>query len=120
MAPGGIIVGMAGELGKTMEHMTLRCMLVGVDEQQAGICAAALVPISMVRFAGAKEACARMSTVLPLMVVASRALGEAPLAELRDQAQACAAEMVVIDEPTPPDVVERLHDALRRADRRRM
>lgn len=118
---GAIIVGMGGELSKTLEGSTkLRCMLVGLDERLAGICAAALMPIAMVRVAGAKEACARMSTVLPLMVVASRSLGDPLLAELRDQAQTCASELVVIEEPTPPDVVQRLHDTLRRADRRRM
>lgn len=108
------------EAAKTLEHLTLRCMLVGLDEQQAGICAAALVPMSMVRFTAADEACARMSTVLPLMVVASRALGDSPLAELRDVADTCAAEMLVIEEPTPADVVAKLHDTLRRADRRRI
>ena len=111
-----------GNLGnKTIEGVnTLRCMLVGVNEELAGVCAAALIPITMVRVARADEACQTMSTILPLMVVASRSVGEAAIAELRDLAQTCASELLVVDDPFPDDVVARLHDTLRKADRRRM
>ena len=107
-------------MAKTMERgMSLRCMLVGLGDAQAATCASALMPIMMVRFAGATEASASMSTVLPLMVVAARSLGDASLAELADIAETCAAELFVLEDPSPPDVVQRLHDTLRRADNRR-
>lgn len=114
---------MAGDLTKkTMEGMTnLRCMLVGLGDEQADLCSTALVPISMVRVDGVKEACARMSTVLPLMVVASSGLGSALLAELGDVAQTCAAEILVVDGGTRGRaLIDRLHETLRRADLRRM
>jgi hypothetical protein len=116
----GIIVGMAGpELTKTVEGMALRCLLVGLDDAQASICAASLMPIQMVRVGEPKEACSRISTVLPIMVVATRKLGEASLAELREFAETCACEVYVMDDPPPSDVTERLHEVLRRADKRR-
>ena len=107
------------ELSKTVEGFALRCLLVGLDEAQAAICAASLMPITMVRVAGVKEACARISTVLPIMVVASRKLGDPLLSELREFAETCAAEVVVMEEPPRSDAVARLHEALRRADKRR-
>jgi hypothetical protein len=108
-------------MAKTVQGLTsLRCMLVGVSEAQAAVCASALIPIEMVRAAGVKEACASMSTVLPVMVVAARSVGEAGVAEVSDLAETCAAEVYVIDDPAPPDVVKQLHETLRRADKRRL
>ena len=77
------------------------------------------MPIAMVRVEGVKEACARISTVLPIMVVAGRKLGENSLGELREFAETCAAEVYVMDDPPPSDAMERLHETLRRADKRR-
>lgn len=104
---------------KTVEGIALRCLLVGVDDAQAAICAASLMPIQMVRVQDVKEACARISTVLPIMVVASRDLGDAHLGELREFAETCAAEVYVMDDPAPSDAMARLHEVLRRADKRR-
>lgn len=104
---------------KTVEGLALRCLLVGLDDAQASICAASLMPIQMVRVEGAKEACARISTVLPIMVVASRKLGDPLLAEIREFAETCASEVYVMDDPPPTDAMERLHEVLRRADKRR-
>ena len=112
--------GMAGpEMTKTVEGLALRCLLVGLDDTQAAICATSLMPIAMVRVEGVKEACARISTVLPIMVVAGRKLGENSLGELREFAETCAAEVYVMDDPPPSDAMERLHETLRRADKRR-
>lgn len=114
------MVAMAGpEMTKTVEGIALRCMLVGLDDTQAATCAAALMPIQMVRVDGAKEACARISTVLPIMVVCGRKMGDGPLAEICEFAETCAAEVYVMDDPPPSDAVDRLHDVLRRADKRR-
>jgi len=111
---------MAGpEMTRTVEGIALRCLLVGLDDTQAAHCSAALMPIAMVRVADVKEACARMSTVLPIMVVAARKLGDPALAEIREFAETCAAEVYVMDDPPPSDAMERLHEVLRRADRRR-
>jgi hypothetical protein len=107
------------EMTKTVEGIALRCLLVGLDDGQAAICAASLIPIQMVRVEGVKEACARISTVLPIMVVAGRHLGDALLGELRQFAETCAAEDYVMDDPPPSDATDRLHEVLRRADKRR-
>lgn len=104
---------------KTIEGVALRCLLVGLDDSQATICAKCLMPIQMVRVEGVKEACARMSTVLPIMVVAARNLGESLLVELREFAETCASEVYVMEDPAPSDVTARLHEVLRRADKRR-
>lgn len=115
-----MLVEMArSEMTKTVEGVALRCLLVGLDDAQAAICARSLMPIQMVQVEGTKEACARMSTVLPIMVVASEKLGDAMLAELREFAETCAAEVYVMDDPPPSDVTSQLHDVLRRADKRR-
>ena len=112
---------MRGPLGATISSQTtLRCLLVGVTDAQAKVCERALLPIQMVRALETKEACAQMSTVLPLMVIAARAIGEDGLAEVRDLATTCAAEFVVIEDPIQQDIVARLHEALRRSDKRRM
>jgi hypothetical protein len=111
---------MAGPpLNKTVEGFALRCLLVGLNDLQAATCAAALMPIAMVRVDGVKEACARISTVLPIMVVAGRHLGDSLLSELREFAETCAAEVYVMDDPPPADATERMHEYLRRADKRR-
>ena len=107
------------EMSKTVEGMALRCLLVGLDDMQASVCAASLIPIQMVRVEGVKEACARISTVLPIMVVVARKLGDAHLGELREFAETCAAEVYIMDDPPPSDARERLHEVLRRADKRR-
>jgi hypothetical protein len=116
-----IMFTMAGRLGKkTIDGITTaRCMLVGVNDKQAAACAAALVPFMTVKVADADEACARMSTELPLLVVAARTIGEAGLSEIGDLATTCASELVVIDDPVPSDMAQRLYEALRRSDRRR-
>jgi hypothetical protein len=111
---------MAGpELTKTMEGFALRCLLVGLSDAQATKATNALMPIQMVRVDGVKEACARISTILPIMVVASRNLGDSLLLELREFAETCAAEVYVMEDPPLPDATARLHEVLRRADKRR-
>lgn len=107
------------ELTKTVEGFALRCLLVGLNDEQAAVCASSLVPIQMVRVDGVKEACARISTVLPIMVVASRKLGDPPLDELREFAETCAAEVYVMEDPPRADATARMHEVLRRADKRR-
>jgi hypothetical protein len=39
--------------------------------------------------------------------------------ELREFAETCAAEVYVMDDPPPSDAMDRLHEVLRRADKRR-
>lgn len=107
------------EMTKTVEGVALRCLLVGLNDGQAAKCTSALMPITMVRVEGVKEACARMSTVLPIMVVAASKLGDSLLAELREFAETCAAEVYVMEDPPRDDATARLHEVLRRADKRR-
>ena len=105
---------------KTLDGFTaLRCMFVGLTDGNASRCAAALTPIQTVRIDGVKEACARMSSVLPLIVVVAKRFGEPLLGELHDVANSCAAEVIEIDDEPPGDLDKQITAALRRADRRR-
>ena len=107
------------EMTKTVEAVALRCLLVGLNDNQAAKCTSALVPIQMVRVEDVKEACARMSTVLPILVVADTKVSDSQLVELREFAETCAAEVYVMEDPPRDDATARLHEVLRRADKRR-
>ena len=105
---------------KTLDGLTtLQCLFVGLTDENASRCAAALRPIKAVRIEGIKEACARMSSVLPLVVVVAKRFGDPLLGELLDVANSCAAEVIEVEDEPPEDLEKQLTEALRRADRRR-
>ena len=96
-------------------------MLVGLDDASADLCKVAIRPLQAVVVSDVREACRRMSEVLPLIVVLP---GDGPigeLAELADLAGACGAEMVSV--ARPPDATSlgrQILDALRKGEARRV
>ena len=114
--------GMPRGLGsRTMDGASvLRCMAVGLTGAQEKAVRRAIVPVEVVPFAAANEACAAMSTVLPLVVLVDEKTSEDDRHALADLAVACGAE--VCDVEAVPDGKEfalRILDALTRAERRR-
>ncbi|MBX3230954.1 MAG: hypothetical protein KIT84_36455 [Labilithrix sp.] len=113
---------MARGLGsRTMDGAAvLRCLSVGLSADQLTAVRRAIVPVEVVPFATAAEACTAMSTVLPLVVVVDDATTEADRTALSDVAIACGAELFDV-EPAPEgkEFSLRLLDALTRAERRR-
>jgi len=105
----------------TIDGSTLyRCMFVALDEAATKRCTVAVRPLQPVRVADVAEACAKMSAVLPLVVVVPESLEASETAELAELVTACGAELVrvgpTIDERT---LGERLLDAVRKAESRR-
>ncbi|MDF2695096.1 MAG: hypothetical protein K0S65_3479 [Labilithrix sp.] len=99
----------------------LRCMVVGLTTDQEEACRRAIVPVEVVRRRDVSEACASMSTVLPLVVVVDENISDADRAALAEFTTACGAELVTLDQ-VPADRVHaaRLLEALRVAERRRL
>lgn len=99
-------------------------MLVGLDDASADLCKVAIRPLQAVVVTDVREACRRMSEVLPLIVVlpGDGPIGElAELAELADLAGACGAEMVSV--ARPPDATSlgrQILEALRKGEARRV
>jgi hypothetical protein len=105
----------------TLDGSTLyRCLLVGLDDGVARDCSQAVRPLAPVRVADAREACARMSEVLPLIVIVPEAIASAN-AELAELAIACGAELVVLSGAVDGATLgKRLLDAVRKAEGRRV
>jgi hypothetical protein len=99
--------------------VVLRCMVVGLTAEQEQACRRAIVPVEVVRSPDVREACASMSTVLPLLVIVDEEISDADRSALSEFTTACGAEIVTV-ERTPAGVAARLLDALRIAERRRM
>lgn len=109
-------LGVSTSVGLSM----FRCLAVGLSaEQQAG-CREAIAPIEVVLAADVEEACASMSSVLPLVVVFDERLSEDGRSELREFATACGAELVTIASTFGDALAVRLLDALRIAELRRL
>jgi hypothetical protein len=99
----------------------LRCMVVGLTSEQEEACRRALVPVEVVHRRDVGEACASMSTVLPLLVVIDEGISDADRAALAEMTTACGAEIVAIEHaPAGKPFATRLLDALRIAERRRL
>jgi hypothetical protein len=99
----------------------LRCMTVALSDEQDEACRRAIVPVEIVKTADVREACAKMSTVLPLVVVVDEAISDADRSTLSEMAVACGAEIVTAfrSESLKP-FAAKLLDALRVAERRRL
>jgi len=98
----------------------LRCMSVGLTSAQHQVVRRAIVPVEVVPFASATEACAAMSTVLPLVVLLSDGTTDDDRHALADLAIACGAEVCDVEAaPEGKEFALRILDALTRAERRR-
>ena len=96
-------------------------MLVGLDETSARACAAAIVPLDAVKMRDAKEACAKLSEILPLIVVVAEDAPEAGMPELVEIAGACGAEVVRVARPVDgASLGLKILEALHKAESRRV
>ena len=98
----------------------MRCMVVGLTPEQQEACRKAVVPVEIVRAQTVGEACASMSTLLPLLVVVNETMSEKDRADLTEFTTACGAELVVIGSAWLTNTfASHLLDAIRIAERRR-
>jgi hypothetical protein len=96
-------------------------LLVGLDEATARACKNAVRPLEAVVVADIKEACARISEVLPLVVALPEGGPEAGMPELLELAGACGAELIKIAVPLDVQTLGgQILDALRRGEDRRV
>lgn len=99
----------------------LRCMVVGLTPEQTEACRRAIMPVEVVPMRGVREACASMSTVLPLVVIVDDNISDADRSALSEFTTACGAEIVPMENaPLAKGFSSRLLDALRVAERRRL
>jgi hypothetical protein len=95
-------------------------MTVGLTEEQASACAAALFPVEVVRAADIKDAQARVATVLPLVVIVDSAMSEDQIRMLEEYVGACGAQIVAIKgTPERAALQTDLLDAIFTAEQRR-
>jgi hypothetical protein len=106
----------------TLDGSTVyRCMLVGVDEKTANECKKALQPLVAVVVPEVRDACKKMSDVLPLIVVLGDKAPPASNPELVELAGACGAELITVSSPLDTAVFGRqVLDALRKGEARRV
>jgi hypothetical protein len=95
-------------------------MLVGLTPEQEAACKHAVVPVPVVRANDVSDACASMSTVLPLVVVVDEGISDADREALTEFTTACGAELVTLEQPPVGGYAKRLFDALVVAERRRV
>ena len=107
---------------KTVDFRTVyRCLLVGLDETTARACKNAVRPLEAVIVADVKEACAKISEVLPLVVAVPDGGPQGGMPELLELAEACGAELITITLPLEVQALGgQILDALRRGEGRRM
>lgn len=96
-------------------------MVVALTPEQEEACRRAIVPVEIIHVDDVRQACASMSTVLPLVVVIDEAISDADRSSLSEMATACGAEIVTA-EPTNfgKAFSARLLEAVRIAERRRL
>jgi hypothetical protein len=109
------------------EHPTLdvsmlyRCMLVGMDDTTFGACRLSVSPLEAIRVNTARDACARMSEVLPLVVVLTDDAAPNDVAEVTELARACGAEVITVARPVERSTFGRqVLDALQKGEARRV
>jgi HrpA-like RNA helicase len=94
-------------------------MLVAFDEPSARACTHAVRPLDAIRFTDVREACTKLSEVLPLIVLHPEH-AEAST-ELTELAGACGAEVISVALPVDTDGLgRRILDALHKAEARRV
>jgi hypothetical protein len=96
-------------------------MTVALSPAQFEAVRRAIVPVKVVPSRDVRDACASMSTILPLVVVVDEDISDADRVAVSEMATACGAEIVTL-ETTPTDslVTTRVLEALRIAERRRL
>lgn len=101
--------------------MLYRCMLVGMDDATFSTCHDLVRPLEAIRMNSARDACARMSEVLPLVVVLTESAAQADLAEVTEVARACGAEVITVTQPVERTAFGRqVLDALQKGEARRV
>lgn len=96
-------------------------MLVALDDASARACKHAVSPLDAVVVKDVREACAKMSEILPLIVVYADAAPPAEMAEVVDLAGACGAEVLTVATPVDGKLLGgRILEALQKAERRRV
>ncbi len=96
-------------------------MLVGLDEPCARACTQAIVPLDAVKMRDVKDACTKISEILPLIVVVAEDAPAAGMPELRELAQACGAEVVPVARPVDAASLGlKILEALHKAESRRI
>ena len=96
-------------------------MVIGLTQEQEEQCRKAIVPVEVVPSRDVREACAVMSTVLPLVVVVDDVISDADRAQLSEITTACGAEVVTLsDALSGKGMAATLLEALRIAERRRL
>lgn len=113
---------MSSDHHKTVDFRTVyRCLLVGLDDATARACKNAVRPLEAVIVADIKEACAKISEVLPLVVALPEGGPQAGMPELLELAGACGAELIKIAVPLNVQTLgSQILDALRRGEGRRI
>ncbi|HEY8429780.1 MAG TPA: hypothetical protein VIL20_15455 [Sandaracinaceae bacterium] len=114
---------MARSVGtRTMDGASfLRCMVVALSPEQEEACRRAILPVEIIRAEDVRQACASMSTVLPLVVVVDEGISDADRASLSEMATACGAEIVTAGRiDFGKEFAARLLDAVRVAELRRL
>ena len=111
-----------GDPHKTVDFRTVyRCLLVGLDDATARACKNAVRPLEAVIVADIKEACAKMSEVLPLVVALPEGGPQAGMPQLLELAGACGAEVIAIEVPLNLQTLGgQILEALRRGEGRRI
>jgi hypothetical protein len=107
---------------KTIDFRTVyRCLLVGLDDTTARACKNAVRPLEAVIVADIKEACGKISEVLPLVVALPAGGPQTGMPELLELAGACGAELIQIAIPLDVQALGgQILDALRRGEGRRV
>lgn len=105
----------------TLDGSTMfRCMIVGLDDATAKECSQSVRPLVPIRIEDPNEACAKMSEILPLIVIVPESLA-APGSELVDLAGVCGAELVTIGASFDRSVLaKKLLESIRKAEDRRV
>ncbi len=95
-------------------------MTVALGASQVEACRRAIVPVEVILCSDVAEACAKMATVLPLVVAVDEAISEEDRAALAEFTTACGAEIVLIEAAPPAQALAiRILDAVTVAERRR-
>lgn len=96
-------------------------MLVAFDDASARACTRAVSPLDAVRVNDVREACAKLSEVLPLIVLHPEDAAASGVSDLADLAGACGAEVISVALPIDASSLgRRILDALNKAEKRRV
>ena len=96
-------------------------MLIGMSDETFGACKLSVSPLEAIRADSARDACARMSEVLPLVVVLTDEAAPADVAEVTELAKACGAEVITVAQPVERKVFgTQVLDALQKGEARRV